>query len=431
MAYVPNASDVTQPTEDKTVESAALEFRTLKADVKRGLKFPASDAASYQGELPAADVRAGKFLYFNSVTGVPEAVAGTPNSPVTTADIENGAVTPAKLSTDVQYSMQGFRNRIINGDMRIDQRNGGASVSADGAFPCDRFGAFRASGTFTAQQSSVTPAGFTASILYTSTATTTTAYAGVQQIIEGNNIADFGWGSASAQSITLSFWVRSSLTGTFGGSLRNSASNRSYVFQYTIIAANTWEQKTVTIAGDTSGTWLTTNGAGIRVWFDTGSDTARLSTAGSWSSNDYLGVTGATRVTNTNGATFYITGVQLEAGSVATPFERRDYGRELMMCQRYYTNAFSGNQGALYATTAATFKFKFPVTMRTAPTMSLSSGTSVTLDIVGVVATSIASPGLGAISSEYGSLSGTTANSSSIGAPCQLTSNTIQASAEL
>jgi hypothetical protein len=297
------------------------------------------------------------------------------NLKVNTINDASGGSNAVLYGVAAPANSMGFRNRIINGDMRIDQRNAGASVSADGAFPCDRFGAFRASGTFTAQQSSVAPAGFTTSILYTSTATTTTTYAGVQQIIEGNNIADFGWGSASAQSITLSFWVRSSLTGTFGGSLRNSASNRSYVFQYTIIAANTWEQKTVTIAGDTSGTWLTTNGAGIRVWFDTGSDTARLSTAGAWSSNDYLGVTGATRVTNTSGATFYITGVQLEAGSVASPFERRDYGRELMMCQRYYSGGVMSNSivGVYAGGFASGASFKLPVTMRAPPTITPSS----------------------------------------------------------
>lgn len=268
----------------------------------------------------------------------------------------------------------GFRNRLINSDMRIDQRNAGASVSSDGAYPCDRFGAFRASGTFTAQQSSIAPAGFTTSLLYTSTATTTTTYAGVQQIIEGNNIADFGWGSASAQSVTLSFWVRSSLTGTFGGSLRNSAANRSYVFQYTINAANTWEQKTVNITGDTSGTWLTTNGTGIRVWFDTGSDTARLSTAGAWSAGDYLGVTGSTRVTNTNGATFYITGVQLEAGTVATPFERRDYGRELMMCQRYFERSVDAVAATGFSTTLAVAYWPYLVEKRANPVVTPSGG---------------------------------------------------------
>ena len=158
----------------------------------------------------------------------------------------------------------------------------------------------------------------------------------VGQFIEGLNVADLAWGTASAATVTLSFWVRSSLTGTFGGAFSNSASNRSYPFTYTINSANTWEQKTITVAGDTSGTWLTTSGIGIKVWFGLGVGSTYSGTAGSWSGNTYLSATGATSVVGTNGATFYITGVQLEAGSAATPFENRSYGTELSLCQRYY-----------------------------------------------------------------------------------------------
>jgi hypothetical protein len=166
---------------------------------------------------------------------------------------------------------------------------------------------------------------------------------GIRQRIEGLNISDLGWGTASAQAVTVSFWVRSSLTGTFGGSLQNSAGNRSYPFSYTISSANTWEQKTLNIAGDTSGTWLTTNGVGIELLFSLGAGATYSGTAGAWVGANYNSATGATSVVGTNGATFYITGVQLEAGSVASPFERRDYGRELMMCQRYYTTSFQND----------------------------------------------------------------------------------------
>jgi hypothetical protein len=200
-----------------------------------------------------------------------------------------------------------------------------------------------ANSKFTAQQSSVFPTGFVKSLLITSSAATTVGsgdYYYLRQAVEGFNFADLGWGAAGAQSVTLSFWVRSSLTGTFGGSLRNNDNTRSYPFTYAISAANTWEQKTVTIAGDTSGTWSTTNTTGVQLNFGFGVGSTYSGTAGAWAGTNYLSATGATSVVGTSGATFYITGVQLEAGSVASPFERRDYGRELIMCQRYYEKSY-------------------------------------------------------------------------------------------
>ena len=251
----------------------------------------------------------------------------------------------------------GFRNRIINGDMRIDQRNAGASVTPNGgSYTLDRWsGQTSQSGKFSVQRNagSVTPpTGFTNYLGVTSLSAysvTSTDYFNIAQNVEGFNVADLGWGTANAQSITISFWVRSSLTGTFGGALNNSGASRSYPFTYSISAANTWEQKTLTIAGDTSGTWLTDNGVGVTVAFGLGAGATRSGTAGVWASSWFQSATGAVSVVGTNGATFYLTGVQLEAGSVASPFERRDYGRELMMCQRYYEVA-----GTRAATTSAT-----------------------------------------------------------------------------
>lgn len=243
----------------------------------------------------------------------------------------------------------GFRNRIINGDMRIDQRNSGASQTptTDDTFNVDRWAAgINVASKFSMQQNTAdapTTQGFTACVKITSLSAYSVAAGDVavyKQTIEGNNIADLAWGTASAKAVTLSFWVRSSLTGTFGGTLMNSAQNRAYPFTYMISAANTWEQKTVNIAGDTSGTWLTTNGAGIKLGFQLGVGSTFTGTAGSWSAGNYWGATGATNLIATNGATFYITGVQLEAGSVASPFERRDYGRELDLCQRYYVGSY-------------------------------------------------------------------------------------------
>lgn len=227
-----------------------------------------------------------------------------------------------------------LKNRIINGDMRIDQRNAGASVTVltTTGYTLDRWKtACDVSSKFSVQQNagSVTPpAGFTNYLGVTSLS----AYSvpageiyGLQHHIEGYNVADLGWGTANAKTVTLSFWVRSSLTGTFGGSFINASSNRSYPYTYTISAANTWEYKTITVAGDTSGTWNTTNGRGIVVIFSLGTGSTFSGTAGSWSGNNFQSATGATSVVGTNGATFYITGVQLEIGTSATPFERRLY----------------------------------------------------------------------------------------------------------
>jgi hypothetical protein len=242
----------------------------------------------------------------------------------------------------------GFRNRIINGDMRIDQRNAGAAVTVTNSFPVDRFNMQNSTdGAFSAQQDSSVPAGFNSSLKISITtadaSVTTTQLILVRQLIEGNNVADLGWGTANAKTVTLSFWVRSSLTGTFGGALRNNDATRSYPFTYSISAADTWEQKSVTIAGDTSGTWLKDTGNGIGVNWSLGAGPDRSGTAGAWNSNNNTSATGAVSVIGTLNATWYITGVQLEVGSVATPFERRDYGTELQLCQRYFFKTFGGS----------------------------------------------------------------------------------------
>jgi len=297
-------------------------------------------------------------------------------------DASGGNTATINSMTPTADSLQGFRNRIINGDMRIDQRNAGAAITVNSTgtfFPVDRFfGSGQATdGVFTLQQSSTAPSGFVNSVI----ATVTTADASIgatqfylfNQYIEGTNVADLAWGTASAKTVTLSFWVRSSLTGTFGGVISNSAQNRSYPFTYTISAANTYEYKTVTIAGDTSGTWLTTTGIGIRLHFDLGVGSTYRGTAGSWAGATYLGATGATNVIGTLNATWYITGVQLEVGSVATPFERRDYGTELNRCQRYFVSLSQPRlRGVGDGTNFQRMGISLPVTMRASPTVSLS-----------------------------------------------------------
>lgn len=285
----------------------------------------------------------------------------------------------------------GFRNRIINGAMMIDQRSAGAAVTptGNGYGSCDRWlAAITVASKFTVQQNAgavTLPTGFVNYLGITSSSSysvLTGDIFSIGQYVEGLNMADFAWGTAAASTVTLSFLVRSSLTGTFGGALQNSAQTRSYPFSYTISAANTWEQKTVTIAGDTSGTWLTTNGIGARLFFSVGAGATYSGTAGAWSGSSLWSATGATSVVGTNGATFYITGVQLERGSTASSFEYRPYGTELALCQRYYyrvtsagTSRVFGN-GFVNSTTIADVILPFPVTMRDEPSALEQTGTA-------------------------------------------------------
>ena len=303
--------------------------------------------------------------------------------------VSTGVTFPDNSTQTTAATGFGFKNRLINGACVIDQRNAGASVTltSSTSYIVDRFGGVEdTDGGMTAQQSSQAPEGFTKSILFTTTSADaslgSTQYCIAVQRIEGNNTADLGWGTALAKTVTLSFWVRSSLTGTFSGSLVNSAADRSYPFTYTISAANTWEQKSVTVSGDTSGTWLTDNGIGIRVHFSLGSGSSYSGTAGAWATGLFFGATGATSVIGTSGATFYITGVQLEKGSTATSFDYRPIGTELALCQRYYYKQQSTGSsshfgvGNVYSATVVLGLISFPVQMRTAPTALDQSGTA-------------------------------------------------------
>ena len=299
------------------------------------------------------------------------------------------------LNTQAQYT--GFKNRIINGAMMIDQRNAGASVTpVSGQYTLDRWSSeLSQNSKFTVQQnaSSVTPpVGFTKYIGVTSSSAYSSGasdYFDICQRIEGQNISDLAWGTANAATVTLSFWVRSSLTGTFSGAVQNSGASRSYPFPYTISSANTWEYKTVTIPGDTSGTWLTTNGMGIQLCFDLGSGTSLKGTANTWAGTWYIGTTGSTSLVGTSGATLYITGVQLEKGSTATSFDYRPYGTELALCQRYYQKTYSqsvapgnntgiggvGYQGSIMSyrsttTNVVCFTWLYKTVMRTVPTVT-------------------------------------------------------------
>jgi hypothetical protein len=279
----------------------------------------------------------------------------------------------------------GMVNRIINGDMRIDQRNGGASTSVQTSsdyVTCDRWHvAASQNSKFTIGKNlgAVTSAvGFSNYLGASSSSAFSVAasdYFLIGHKIEGFNSADLLWGTANAQSVTLSFKVYSSLTGTFGGSVLNSAQNRSHPFTYTVSSANTWTNISVTIAGDTSGTWIgATNGTGLRFYFSLGAGSSVSGTAGAWGGAFYGSATGATSVVGTSGATFYITGVQLEKGSTATDFEYVDYGRQLQMCQRYYWEVSGSSAmafGCMFSATSVTREsyIAFPTTMQSIPTI--------------------------------------------------------------
>jgi hypothetical protein len=272
--------------------------------------------------------------------------------------------------------------------MTIDQRNAGASVTptTDQQYTLDRWNCpLTQASKFSVQQNAgaVTPPTSFSNYLGCTSLSAYTVGAGdvfnIAQNIEGFNTADLGWGTANAKTVTLSFWVRSSLTGTFAGVIKNSASSYSYPFTYTISSANTWEYETITIAGPTAGTWIgATNGVGVRVLFTLGCGSTYIGTAGAWAAANYYGATGNTNVVSTNAATFYVTGVQLEVGSQATSFDFRDYGRELILCQRYFQLAPT-TQGASSAVDQTQFLCAVPLwtPMRTSPTSTLISGSVV------------------------------------------------------
>ena len=285
-------------------------------------------------------------------------------------------VTSAMLEPNAQF--MGFKNRIINGAMMISQRGASPTITGGGDYSLDRFGSYYSGNAFTSVQSTTAPAGFINSMLFTvSTTSASPTYSFFYQKIEGLNCADLGFGLSTASTVTISFWVRSSVTGIYSIGLGNSAGDRSYAVQYTINSANTWEQKTITIAGDQSGTWLTTNGVGFYLRWNLGTSSgSRLISAGSWQAANADGATGSTGANtwaNTSGATFYITGVQLEKGSTATSFDYRPYGTELVLCQRYYQRQFPVKGGGVAVTNGVgRVKAPIPVTMRTSPTATVS-----------------------------------------------------------
>jgi hypothetical protein len=302
---------------------------------------------------------------------------------VANSNIQTGSVEAYMRSVNLDF---GLRNRIINGTMAIDQRNAGANVSLSSSenFVTDRYIVQTATGSGNiGAQSSTAPAGFVNSLrvrIGTGASPSSANLNSIFQIVEGTNCADLKWGTADARPVTLSFQVRSTVTGTFSGSLRNYAGNRSYPFTYTINSANTWENETITIAGDTAGSWNSNTSGGIIVFFDLGSGSNSQGTAGAWAAGDRRAATGSTQLVATSGAEFFITGVQLEEGLQQTPFEYRQFGTELALCQRYFYKMSGGSQyirigtGPANETTAALITVFMQTPMRATPSSLTQTG---------------------------------------------------------
>jgi hypothetical protein len=395
--------------------AAGLGFKTFTT----GEVLTAADVNGYlmQGVLVFADAAArdaaitspqeGQFAftkdnnslwYYDSVAWVASGATGDIEGVTAGTGLTGGGTSgTVTLNFDVANfgggSYAAGKNRIINGAMIIDQRNAGAAVTvnANSAFyPVDRFqGVGLASdGVFTLQQSTSTPP---AGLINYIRATVTTADASIgaseryflQQKIEANQLYNFGLGTADAKTFTLSFYVRSSLTGTFSGAMRNSAASRSYVFSYTINAANTWERKSITLTGDTTGTWETGVNTGMNLNWSLGTGSTLSTTANAWTAGNFVAETGAVNLIGTLSATWDITGVQLELGSVATEFSLATgtIAGELAACQRYFNRAVNGSVNSNYrlsggnaiSSSGAELNYSFPVTMRTSPTVSVSA----------------------------------------------------------
>ena len=360
-------------------------------------------------------------------------------------DASGGTTATVNGFTPTASNMAG-RNRIINGDMRIDQRNAGASTSVSAGttfYGTDRFaGFFGASATgCTTQQSTTAPTGFINSLKFavgTGASSSSGQSAWLGHRIEGLNVTDLGWGTANAETVTLSFYVYASATGTYSVVLQNSAGDRSYVATYTVSSANTWEQKTITVTGDTSGTWLTTNGTGIIIRWDLGSGSSyNTATTSAWQSSDYRNVSSQVNVIGTSSATFYITGVQLEAGSVATPFEHRQYGQELALAQRYFWRTtgddFAGiGAGTVRSSTSARAVIVNPTPMRAKPSISIAGTFRGSAGGANLTITTIAAAWSGVVSSmtEF-VVSGATTGQGFIIHHLDNTSNYFQGDAEL
>jgi hypothetical protein len=376
--------------EDASTARTSLGLGTIATQAANNVSITGGSVAGIT-DLAVADGGTGASTAANARTNLSAAASGA-NSDITSLTGLTTPLSQAQGGTGTTTGYYGFKNRIINGDMTFNQR--GASNTSNG-YALDRWVISAITGSkMTVAQSSDAPTGFSNSMLITSSAATTIGssdYYDIGQRIEGFNTSDLMFGTANAQTVTVSFWAKSSLTGTFGGSLQNQASNRSYPFTFTINSANTWEYETITITGDTSGTWIgATNGTGMQLLFGLGIGTTYRGTANTWQGG-YIFPTGAVNLLATNAATLQITGCQLEKGSAATSFDYLSYTTELQLCQRYYAKlganpAAIGNPGyqahgagCNQATnTSQNLYLGFPQFMRTSPSIGYSGNIGIT-----------------------------------------------------
>jgi len=371
---------------------------------------------------PTIPLHAATKAYVDSGAFVPLA-GGTMTGPLVLAANPAAPLQPATKQYVDALPAAMNDNRLINGDMRIDQRNNGASGTAAVAYSVDRwtFSASQASkGTWGRNLNAVAgPIGFPYYLGFQSSSAYTVVAADSFQIyqpIEADMVSDFAFGTVNAQSVTLSFWARSSLTGTFGGTIQNYASTRSYPFSFSLPTANTWTKITVNIPGDTAGTWVMSGNVGsMYLVFDLGTGSTLRGSANAWAATNYVGVTGAVSVVGTNAATFYVTGVKLEVGSVATPFNRQSLAKSMADCQRYYQVVPALLVWMGYVGAGASFynSFILPAAMRATPTVVLGTATGVTNCTAFTAA-------MAGINNLYLSATATAANAASFQATTQL-----------
>jgi hypothetical protein len=388
---------------------------------------------------------AGTLAVGNGGTGVTTST-GSGNNVLSTSPTLTTPVID-KINTSVANTSLGagnssiMKNRIINGACLIDQRNGGNSVTQQASvntYAVDRiFGIGGVASKFTMQQSSTAPAGFNKSLLVTSSSSYSVPSGDlyvIGQAIEGFNVADLGWGTSDAKTITVSFWARSSLTGTFGGSVGNAnwlSNTRSYPFSYSLPTANTWTQISVTIPGDTTGTWNTGNTTGLTLSLGMGVGSSSSGTAGAWVGSNVLAPTGAVSVVGTSGATFYVTGLQLEVGTAATGYEYVNYQTLLSNCQRYYEPLLAQSPfwTPLNYTTYGLLMWQYREIKRAAPTLG-SSG-SFSTDIFGTGGATVISSGIDSATTSSARVTLVFAGSYTVGTTITLTSQNFYANAEL
>lgn len=326
----------------------------------------------------------------NKPTSVPLTSSDITDGIITTTKIADANVTNPKLTSG---SQQNFRNIIINGDMSIAQRSTSESITSGGYYTVDRFNMpINTMGTFTVSQSTDTPTGqgFRTSTKYDCTTADASPAAGdfirFEQYVEAQNLQYLKFGTANAESLTLSFWVKSTKTGTYIAELRNFDGSRTICNSYTINVSNTWEKKTITVAGDTdgSGAFNNDNGLGLACIFylGAGSDFTSGTLQTTWGSVVSANrAVGQVNLADNTANEWFITGIQLEAGTTASDFEFLPIDVSLGRCSRYYQVIASGAtayfcNGTAQSATNAYGVLHLPVRMRTTPTGSVVSGTN-------------------------------------------------------